>query len=85
MCLFSVFNNCVFSSYNNYAITFRMACFCDYDVYIGIFVCAIACYLSYTVRYYLKMASFFLGSMLIGTFLPIPWLIMRPRDYRNAL
>ncbi|XP_055299735.1 1-acyl-sn-glycerol-3-phosphate acyltransferase alpha isoform X2 [Sitodiplosis mosellana] len=60
--------------------------FCCYGLYLGAFMaCAIACYVSNTVRYYLKMATFLFGSMLIGTFLPIPWLIMRPRDYRNAL
>jgi len=53
---------------------------------IGLVVVAIIMVnLSSTVRYCLKMLIFFLGSILLATFLPIPLFIIRPRDYRNAL
>ncbi|XP_031617252.1 1-acyl-sn-glycerol-3-phosphate acyltransferase alpha [Contarinia nasturtii] len=58
---------------------------CEYECYIGGFAAFAIILCSNTMRFYLKMSAFLIGSMLLATFLPIPMFIVRPRDYRNAL
>lgn len=37
------------------------------------------------VQYHVKMFGFAIAAVGIGTILPLPLLILRPMDYRNAL
>lgn len=45
----------------------------------------ILCVLFDSVKYYVKMTIFGVGSFLLATVLPLPLFVLRPQHYKNAL
>lgn len=45
----------------------------------------VLCRISAGCKYYVKMAIFGVVALLLATIVPLPWFILRPRHYKNAL
>lgn len=58
---------------------------CSFGELLGLaFVAIVLFSMSHRVQYYVKMITFIMGSFVFAV-APIPLMLPRPRDYRNAL
>lgn len=62
-------------------------CDLEYSNWMALAVLAIVmlCQVSASCKYYAKMTVFGVVALLLSTIVPLPWFILRPRHYKNAL